>query len=95
MTKRANHTNEACDERGHQAGSRRSGARSGFRLLATGPAGLPLMNAELVNDSKTPHIMEWLRKMHERPAAARSLALGRTDLVKRYTHLARKGAAHA
>jgi GSH-dependent disulfide-bond oxidoreductase len=59
---------------------------AGFNMFA----GLPLMNAELVNDTKTPHLMEWLRKINERPAAARSLALGRTDLVKRYAHLARK-----
>jgi GSH-dependent disulfide-bond oxidoreductase len=64
---------------------------AGFNIFA----GLPVMNAELVNDSRTPHLMEWLRTMYERPAAARSLALGRTEMVRRYTHLARNGAAHA
>jgi glutathione S-transferase/GST-like protein len=55
-------------------------------------AGLPVMIAEVANDTKTPHLMEWLRKIYERPAVHKSLALGRTELVRRFAHLARKSA---
>jgi glutathione S-transferase/GST-like protein len=86
------HVESSLSERPWIAGNSYSIADiAGFNMFA----GLPVMNAELVNDSKTPQIMEWLRKMYERPAAARSLELGRTEIVRRYTHLARKGAAHA
>jgi len=60
----------------------------GFNMLA----GLPLMSAEEASDQKTPRLMEWLRKINERPAAQKALELGRTDMLRRYTHLAR--AAH-
>ncbi len=61
---------------------------AGFNMFA----GLPLMNPELVNDTATPRLMEWLRKINERPATARIFALGRTDLVRRYAHLQRMNA---
>jgi glutathione S-transferase/GST-like protein len=60
----------------------------GFNMLA----GLPVMNAQVANDAKTPHLMEWLRKIYERPAVRQALELGRTELVRRYVHLARKSA---
>jgi glutathione S-transferase/GST-like protein len=60
----------------------------GFNMFA----GLPMMNAEVANDTKTPHMMEWLRKINERPAVGKSLELGRTELMRRYAHLARKSA---
>lgn len=60
----------------------------GFNMMA----GLPVMNAEVANDVKTPRLMEWLRKIYERPAARKCLELGRTELVRRYVHLARKPA---
>ncbi len=86
------HVESALSERPWIAGNSYSIADiAGFNMFA----GLPVMSAELVNDDKTPHLMEWLRKMYERPAVARSLALGRTEIVRRYTHLARNGASHA
>jgi glutathione S-transferase/GST-like protein len=60
----------------------------GFNMFA----GLPVMMADVANDTKTPHLLEWLRTLNERPASRRSLALGRTELVKRYAHLQRKKA---
>jgi glutathione S-transferase/GST-like protein len=59
---------------------------AGFNMFA----GLPLMNPQWANDTDTPHLMEWLRKINERPATRRILALGRTELVRRYAHLDRK-----
>lgn len=58
---------------------------AGFNMMG----GLPVMSAELVNDTQTPHLMEWLRTIYERPATAKALELGRTQIVRRYTHLAR------
>jgi glutathione S-transferase/GST-like protein len=51
--------------------------------------GLPSMQPELVNDAKTPHLLEWLRKIYERPAVAKAAVLGRTPIMKRLTSLAR------
>ena len=34
---------------------------------------LPLSQPDHCNDQKTPHIMEWLRRIYERPATQRSL----------------------
>ena len=59
----------------------------GFNMLA----GLPVMNAEVASDQKTPHLLEWLRKINERPATRKSLELGRTEMMRRYVHLARTG----
>jgi GST-like protein len=53
------------------------------------------MNPQVANDAVTPHILEWLRKINERPAIRRSFALGRTELVRRYAHLDRKAATGA
>ena len=53
-------------------------------------AGLPVMMPDFVNDTQTPHLLEWLRKLNERPAARKSLELGRTELMRRYVHLQRK-----
>jgi GST-like protein len=61
---------------------------AGFNMLA----GLPAMRAEVANDEKTPHLMEWLRKINERPAVGKCLQLGRTELMRRYAHLARQSA---
>jgi glutathione S-transferase/GST-like protein len=55
-------------------------------------AGLPVMMPDVANDAKTPHLLEWLRTLNERPASRRSLELGRTELMKRYAHLQRKSA---
>jgi glutathione S-transferase/GST-like protein len=86
------HVEESLRERPWMAGNSYSIADiAGFNMFA----GLPVMNADLVNDSKTPHLMEWLRKMYERPAAKRSLVLGRTEIVRRYAHLARAESQHA
>lgn len=60
----------------------------GFQMLA----GMPQMFAEAVSDGKTPYMMEWLRKIHERPSTAKTLALGRTNRMNRFAHLERKAA---
>jgi len=80
------HLEAALSERPWVAGSSYSiSDMIGFNMLA----GLPVMNAEVANDEKTPHLMEWLRKINERPATRKSLELGRTEMMRRYVHLAR------
>ena len=55
------------------AGTRYSlGDINGFNL---GYA-LPLSQPDHCNDAKTPHIMEWLRRIYERPAATQDLGVG-------------------
>ena len=39
---------------------------------------LPLSQPERCNDTHTPHIMEWLRRIYERPAAKQTWTKGRT-----------------
>ena len=53
---------------------------------------LPLAQPHLSNDELTPHIMEWLRTIYERPAAKETWAMGRTDMVKRVKLLEREPA---
>ena len=54
---------------------------------------LPLSQPDHCNDAKTPHIMEWLRRIYERPAAKQIWALGRTAMAQRVKFLERT--AHA
>jgi len=61
---------------------------NGFNLAYA----LPLSQPHLSSDEKTPHIMEWLRKIYERPATKAIWAMGRTDMVKRVTILEREPA---
>jgi GST-like protein len=85
----AEHLEAALRERPWVAGRTYSIADiAGFNMLA----GLPAMKAEVANDEKTPHLMEWLRKINERSAVGKCLQLGRTELMRRYVHLARKSA---
>lgn len=58
---------------------------SGFNMAA----GLPVMMPDIVNDASTPNILEWLRRIYERPAVHEALKLGRTEITRRYTHLKR------
>ena len=51
---------------------------------------LPLSQPERCNDEKTPHIMEWLRKIYERPATQATWRMGRTPMAQRVTVLQRK-----
>ena len=51
---------------------------------------LPLSQPERCNDERTPRIMEWLRKIYERPATQATWTKGRTQLSARITTLARK-----
>lgn len=84
------HIEAALSERPWLAGATYSIADiAGFNMLA----GLPVMSPDVVNDIKTPHLMAWLRKIYARPATPKALALGRTELVKRYVHLERSTAA--
>lgn len=50
---------------------------------------LPLSQPDHCNDAKTPHIMEWLRKIYERPAAKTTWAKGRTQMAARVKMLER------
>lgn len=52
---------------------------NGFNLAYA----LPLSQPELSNDEKTPHILNWLRRIYARPAAKTVWAMGRTEMVKR------------
>jgi GST-like protein len=54
---------------------------------------LPLSQPDHCNDAKTPHIMEWLRRIYERPAARKIWSLGRTAMAQRVKFLER--GAHA
>ena len=51
---------------------------------------LPLSVPQACNDEKTPHIMEWLRRIYERPATRQTWTKGRTPLAARITLLERK-----
>ncbi len=50
---------------------------------------LPLSQPDHCNDRKTPHIMEWLRKIYERPATKEVWKLGRTAMAERVKFLER------
>ena len=50
---------------------------------------LPLSQPDHCNDQKTPHIMEWLRKIYERPATKEVWKLGRTVMAERVKFLER------
>jgi len=50
---------------------------------------LPLSQPDHCNDEATPYIMEWLRKIYERPAAKETWAKGRTHMVERVKMLER------
>ena len=54
---------------------------------------LPLSQPTECNDEKTPHIMEWLRRIYERPAVRQTWAKGRTPLAGRIALLERQPAA--
>lgn len=58
---------------------------NGFNLAYA----LPLSQPALANDEKTPHILEWLRKIYERPATRHVWSMGRTEMVKRVKLLER------
>ena len=50
---------------------------------------LPMREGSGVSDAETPHLMEWLRKIYERPAAKAAWNMGRTFSADRLAHLAR------
>jgi GSH-dependent disulfide-bond oxidoreductase len=54
---------------------------------------LPLSQPDHCNDVKTPYIMEWLRRIYERPAARETWAKGRTQMAARIKILERKPGA--
>ena len=58
---------------------------NGFNLAYA----LPLSQPERCNDQKTPCILEWLRKIYERPATQATWAKGRTQMASRVTMLRR------
>jgi glutathione S-transferase/GST-like protein len=48
---------------------------------------LPLSQPEHCNDTRTPRIMKWLRRIYARPAAKKTWAMGRTQMVARVKFL--------
>lgn len=50
---------------------------------------VPLSLPEVANDTNTPHLLEWLRKIYERPATQATWAMGRTPLAERVAYLRR------
>jgi GST-like protein len=50
---------------------------------------LPLSQPTLANDQATPHIMEWLRRIYERPAAKATWGMGRSAMAERVAYLKR------
>jgi glutathione S-transferase/GST-like protein len=54
---------------------------------------LPLSQPAVCNDEKTPRIMEWLRRIFERPATKETWARGRTPLAARASMLERRAPA--
>jgi glutathione S-transferase/GST-like protein len=50
---------------------------------------MPLSQPDHCNDARTPHIMEWLRKIYERPATKATWAKGRTQMAERVKFLER------
>jgi GSH-dependent disulfide-bond oxidoreductase len=50
---------------------------------------LPLSQPERCNDQETPHIMEWLRRIYERPATKEAWSKGRTQMASRVKILER------
>lgn len=56
---------------------------------------LPLSQPERCNDAKTPHIMEWLRRIYERPATQETWKKGRTAMSERIKVLVRQPSAHS
>jgi GSH-dependent disulfide-bond oxidoreductase len=54
---------------------------------------LPLSQPDHCNDAKTPHIMEWLRRIYERPATRATWLKGRTPMAARVKLLERNSGA--
>jgi GST-like protein len=50
---------------------------------------LPFSQPDRCNDARTPRIMEWLRKIYERPATKKTWAMGRTQMASRVGALER------
>jgi glutathione S-transferase/GST-like protein len=44
---------------------------------------LPLSQPQACNDERTPHIMEWLRRIYERPVTRQIWTLARTQMAAR------------
>lgn len=44
---------------------------------------LPMMQAEHVNEERTPNLLDWLRRVYARPAIAQAFELGRTPMAAR------------
>jgi glutathione S-transferase/GST-like protein len=53
---------------------------------------LPMRTESGVNDEATPHLMEWLRRVYERPATKAAWDMGRNFTAERLAHLARAAA---
>jgi GSH-dependent disulfide-bond oxidoreductase len=58
---------------------------NGFNMVYAVPLSVP----EVCNDQATPHILEWLRKIYERPATKKVWAMGHSPMATRVAYLAR------
>lgn len=56
---------------------------------------VPLRPEPAINDRDTPHVMEWLRRIYERPATKETWKLGRRWNLDRIAHLKRPEQASA
>lgn len=43
----------------------------------------PIVQPDFCNESNTPHVMSWLKRIYTRPAIIESFALGRTEIAER------------
>ena len=53
---------------------------------------VPLRPDAPINDADTPHVMEWLRRIRERPAVEETWKMGRMWNLDRIAHLTRSAA---
>jgi glutathione S-transferase/GST-like protein len=44
---------------------------------------LPMMQPEFVNPQKTPNLLDWLKRVYDRPAIEETFKLGRTPMAER------------
>jgi len=58
---------------------------NGFNLAYALPLSLP----DIANEDNTPHLLQWLRRIYQRPAVQATWAMGRTFMASRVGYLAK------
>jgi glutathione S-transferase/GST-like protein len=53
-------------------------------------AGLPAIQPAAFNDQRTPHVMQWLRRIYQRPAVRTLLSMARQERMRSYPFLERQ-----